>query len=666
MGRFFESPTFIGAFSLAISIENFSKKSMKNPAIVNKVTINATKCLAGISIFLLCLCSVAQGKSLAPPADPTQSITYWKPHTISPRHDPLVEKAQDIFSVLLRAWDSSRLEPSLYVVESTAGPWAASLADGNILLSRAAIEACQNFGKERAEHLLAFVLAHELAHQRADDLWHQRFFRLVGNQTPESAQKMLRGLQMDDKLLTNIEQKEAQADHDGLIMMTSVGYDPYQIFDKKDFFTAWVENIWQNSCLTQQSSTAEAEACKQAQSRALRAQAQLSNVATQAMLYELGVQAFVAGNYYDASRYFTAYGRDYPSRAVLTALGLTHMAKALQVHQELQRAGALNIPNFYYPLLLDATAAATPQERPTTPIKRGATDTLTQQQLDKIQQELDKANDYFEKAMRLEPDHRKTYLLSAMSYLVAGNTFMARGVLQGKYLPRFQTDTASALLLAMTSALENNTRQAQRGFEQVMRSLEKSATPSGIPNDLLVYSAHHNYAALLTYEGQADKAKELWKSLAGKAQQQSNGFLFRLALNHLNSDTAPPQPRLNALLIAGKRLGDSFVDKSGDPSDNTTTSELWIEGDLYHVMRFADGSRFIVDKDQRIVSAWQASGQQQLISGLAMGDNADRSLKTFGVPNRRMHMLSGEYLAYDDYGIAIHVDNNKIAGWFLY
>ena len=189
------------------------------------------------------LSPISQGTSLAPPTDPTQSITYWKPHTISPRHDALVQKAQSIFTVLLRAWDSSRLEPSLYVVESAAGPWAASLADGNILLSKAAIETCLNFGADRAEHLLAFILAHELAHQRADDLWHQRFFRLVGNQSPEAAKKMLRGLQLDDKLVANIEQKEAQADHDGLIMMASVGYDPYQILDKKDFFTAWVENI---------------------------------------------------------------------------------------------------------------------------------------------------------------------------------------------------------------------------------------------------------------------------------------------------------------------------------------------------------------------------------------------------------------------------------------
>jgi len=625
---------------------------MKTPHVTIKI----------VAAILLCTGFNATAATLAPPDDPTQSINYWKPHTISPRHDPLAEKAQAVFSVLLRAWDSSRLEPSLYVVESAAGPWAASLADGNILLSRSAIEACMNFGEERADHLLAFVLAHELAHQRADDLWHQRFFRLVGTQSPESAKKMLRGLQLDNKLLANIEQKEAQADHDGLIMMASVGYDPYQILDKKDFFTQWVENIWQNSCRVVEDSTAEADACKQAQSRALRARAQLSNVATQAMLYELGVQAFVAGNYFDAERYFTAYGRDYPSRAVLTALALTHMAKALQIQQELIHTGALQIANFYYPLLLDATAAATPLDRSSdTQGKRSSPDAVSEQQLRKMHRELEKADDYFDKAIRLEPNQKKTYLLLAMSYLIDGNTFMARGVLQGKYIPMFRQDAPSALLLAMTSALENDPKHAHRGFQRLIKQLTDTKQNSAIPRDLLLYTAYHNYAALLLHAGETDKSLDLWKTLAAESQKNHNAFLFRLALGHINPNAAPTTPRATALQIDGKRLGDAV----GSVAKNQE-SELWIEGDLYHVFRLNDGSRFVVGKDQKIISAWQASGRQQLTHGIKIGDNADRSLKTFGIPNRRLHMLSGEYLAYDDYGIAIHIDNNRIAGWFLY
>lgn len=66
------------------------------------------------------------------------------------------------------------------------------------------------------------------------------------------------------------------------------------------------------------------------------------------------------------------------------------------------------------------------------------------------------------------------------------------------------------------------------------------------------------------------------------------------------------------------------------------------------------------------MNAWQDSAQAKLNKGIAMGDMADRALKTLGIPDRQLHMMSGEYLAYDAHGLAVHVVKNKIAGWFLY
>ena len=384
----------------------------------------------------------AWSDSVVPPPDPSQSIVFWKPHTISPSEDESVALAQRIFTNLLRAWDSSRVEPALYVVNSSSGPWAASLADGNILLSNDAIKACMDFGAIRAQHLLAFILSHELAHQRADDLWHQKFFRLLGNQLPDVRSRILGELKIDNQTISSVEQKEAQADHDGLIMMASVGYDPHQIIDKKDFFTAWVENIWANPCSAMQRPQQMNKACEQAQSRALRTRAQLKNVASQATLYELGIQAFVAGHFESARQYFTAYGRDYPSRAVYSSLGLTYLAQALQIQEKINHHSDTAL-KFYYPLLLDASPQSDPIDT-TADIneKRGKNSQLIAQLKHQRDQFLDKANSNFEKAIRLEPNHRKTYILLATNYLLAENTFMARGVIQGKYLPKFGADNA--------------------------------------------------------------------------------------------------------------------------------------------------------------------------------------------------------------------------------
>ena len=449
-----------------------------------------------------------QAKTLVPPDDPTQSITYWKPYAIAPDKDPLAAKAQSVFAVLLRAWDSTRLEPSLYVVDSTAGPWAASLADGNILLSRDAIKTCMNFGKERADHLLAFVLAHELAHQRSDDLWHQRFFRLIGAQAPDTRATLIQKLQLDTKMLSNLEQKEAQADHDGLITMASVGYDPYQILDKKDFFTAWVENIWQNSCSAIKQNTALQEACEQAQTRALRTRTQLTGVATQSMLYELGVQSFIAGDYAGARRYFKAYGRDYPSRAVLSALGSTHLAQAVEIYHTMVRNKWLDRPAFYYPMLLDATAAASPVDT-TGEGKRAAADVAANQLKREMKQHLNSSIEYFDKAIRLEPNHKKSYLLLAAAYLLDGNTFMARGVIQGQYTPKFRQDLSADLLLAMTSALENRASQAEQEFGRLIRNLRQDESNSPIPLDVLTYTAYYNNATYAEFRGDPAKGEKL-------------------------------------------------------------------------------------------------------------------------------------------------------------
>ncbi|MBI3187444.1 MAG: hypothetical protein HYZ31_06245, partial [Gammaproteobacteria bacterium] len=551
--------------------------------------------------------------------------------------------------------DSSRLEPGLYVVNATAGAWAASLADGNILLSRQAIDACMRYGTQRGEHLLAFVLAHELAHQRANDLWHQRFFRMVGTQSQKDQTSMLRGMNLDADQLQQMEQKEAQADHDGLILMSSVGYDPYQVLDKKDFFTVWVENIWQSSC-QQTGDAALGQACQQAQSRALRTQIQLDNVASQAMLYELGVQAVVARQYRQARHYFTVFGRDYPSRAVISALAMTYLAEAVEIQQLLLKQGNLDQPGFYYPLILDASVQTV---RKTASTRRGDQGARQKKQ---IQQLVNQGIKQLERAIELEPDYQTSYLMLGSAYLLANNTYMARGVLQGRYIPRFGADASSDLLLAMTHAIEGQPKAARGEFQALLKKLQKTNEVSGLPENLLLYSAFYNAAANDLFMGDEAAARASWQQLARMAQTAGNSLLFRLALGQLNPAAPVTTTALTvAPVVQGLRLGDAYkVNKLQDQS-----SDLWIEGDKFSVMRNHQGSHYVVSDKGKVINAWQEA-EGSIENLLAIGDKPDRPLKALGMPDRHVHMLSGEYLAYDRYGLALHINQNKVQGWFLY
>ncbi len=623
-----------------------------------------------ILLFLILLLGAAERQTshalpFAPPDDPSQSITYWKPHVLSPENNPLAAKAQTVFSVLLRAWDRSRLAPKLFVVDSTAGPWAASLADGNILISRDAIQICLDFGKERAAHLLAFVLAHELAHQRSDDLWHQRFFRLIGNRNPEIKKKILKGLKLGSPEWEDVAQKEAQADHDGLIMMASVGYDPYQVLDKTDFFTRWVENIWGSACTFNPENGAAAQACQSAQNRALRASAQLTSVASQAMVYELGLQAFIASDYEKSRRYFTAYGREYPNRALFTALGLSYFAEALGDQEWLIQEQVLERPAFYYPILLDARPIFKKQNKGVDTVKRAGLSSLIQQKKKKMHRNIEKSIAYFEKAILLSPEHPKTYLLLAFTYLLDGNSFMARGIIQGKYQPQFGNDFNAALVLAMTQAIEGKQEEAQMVFEQLIQQIQNLPKNKVLPTEVFTYTTYYNTAAHLTFMGQDKKAVLTWKRLAQESKKNGNSYLFRLALGQLSRRTQSFISLKTAPTISGLRLGDPFPE-SFKTLSTKNENPLWIEGEAFQVLHLENGSRYILDRNQKIVNAWQSAGEARLNDKIALGDAADRPLKTLGIPNRRLHFMSGDYLAYDDYGLAIHIVYNKVAGWFLY
>ncbi len=617
--------------------------------------------------------------AITPPNDPTQSITYWKPFTVSPQKDAAAAIAHQVFATLLRGWDNSRVEPNLYVVRSTAGPWAASLADGNILLSQQAIEICNSFGKDRASHLLAFVLAHELAHQRVDDLWHQKFFRMVGTQspdlTPDLKKKITSGL--NNKKIIDLERREAQADNDGLILMSTVGYDPYQIIDKKDFFTVWVENLWQTSCSINNLSNNSSQikpACNKAKYRALRTRTQLVNVATQATLFKLGTQFFIAGKYRQARRYFQAYGRDYPSRAVHSNIGLSYLAQAVELKKSLITSGAIISADFFYPMMLDATSHATPVKNQSSEAKRGADDALTLQHKKKISRYIENAINYFEKAIRLEPTHRKTYLYLAMSYLIDNNTYMARGVVQGKFVAKFGDDLSADLLIAMINTIEGKTTEAQSTFKNIMLQINKGVPETtAIAKDLLIYSVFYNYSELLDNLDRNYKSTILWKNLARNAKEKGNSILFQLALNKIRPNSLAYNYKMDHPLVQSLRPGDTipgenapFSNASNNASNNISKSVIWLEGEQLDVYRFDSGARIVTGPDKKVIGAWQSPGQSSKIGNIRLGDTSDRPLKTLGMPSRYMQMVTGKYLAYDAIGLALHIINGKIAGWFLY
>jgi tetratricopeptide (TPR) repeat protein len=360
----------------------------------------------------------------------------------------------------------------------------------------------------------------------------------------------------------------------------------------------------------------------------------------------------------------------------LTAIAMTHFCEALKIHQRLLHQGALEVPAFYYPVLLDAHPLPSAVMGKVEPTKRSDTETALDAERRRLQANLDRSAGLLEKAIRLAPDHLSTYLLLASTYLLGGNTYMAKGIVQGKYLPRFGTDPAAELILAMTTALEGDHAGAQNAFERVIVDLQNktSSSVNQFPKDLLTYTAHHNSAVLAEYLGQPAEGRQRWQRFAEAAKSTGNGLLFRIALNHLRIPPQRRQPLENAPHIAGVRLGDRFpaTAASATTSGHRHRSDpLWIEGEPFLVWRHAQGRRLVADPEGRVIGAWQDAdggpqGDAVLGGRITIGDPADRPMKALGVPDRSLHLTAGEYWAYDAYGIALRIENRRVAGWFLY
>jgi len=622
-------------------------------------------------LFITATAFVAETAIAAPAGVDSESTRYWKPYVITPEQDQRVAKVQAIFQRLLRAWDSTRVEPVLYVVKSGDGPWAASLDDGSVLLSSEALVAKPMLDGETGDDRLAFVLAHELAHQRAGHLWHRQFFRLAGAQPPEARRKMLAGLQSGTQDWAALEDKEAQADHDGLVLMSVVGFNPFSIVDKEDFFSAWVENIWGVSCEDAAAGSEERKACNQAETRAIRTRIQLRDLAVQTTLFELGVQAYVAGEYPQARRYFIAFGRAYSGRVVHTNIGLTNLAEAQERIQQLADYGEDTGPPFVYPLILGSSPLSSADRM----IAKGGSSTRGLQggpQLSDAQRAqlhntidhlLDEAVHSFEQAVRIDPDDRQSYIHLACAYLIADNAPMARGILEGKYRPRFGNDKESDLLLAMTTAKEGHSERAVSRLSEMQHRYAASAAQEN-DDELLLYTLYHNLATLLQRQGDDKRAQSLWRDLAQTSKHNSDPTLFRLAVAQLQH-RAPETTGSSAVRVHGHVLGDVVADTASAVS-LANGSEVWIEGERNLLYRFADGASLLVNAKRQVAAAWQQGGEAPPKTDLNIGETADRIFHRYGIPSRRIVTERGEYYAYDGIGLAVLVEGQHIKGWFIY
>src|SRR5215831_3496232 len=303
----------------------------------------------GLPMVLL----IVVGCAVMAAAQSRERIEYWRTtyEELKATADPRAAKAQTIFARLVQvAGTRPGVVPRLFI--ATRDPWdlalPIALPDGWIILSKGVLEICYR-EPARGDDRLAFVLAHELAHQLHDDFWHMRFFQAfeaVRAHTPV-APAFLDEMRQRTTTTEHVLTRELQADERGLIYAAMAGFNPQAIVSEGpavNFFADWVRAL--DPQRLRGAAADQARPTPQERAEALRAH--LRWVADQTAAFQVGLWFDYAGDYPQAIRAFEHFRAFFPSREVSHNLAASHHHLALQVYQ----AGKTAVPAFPFQLSL--------------------------------------------------------------------------------------------------------------------------------------------------------------------------------------------------------------------------------------------------------------------------------------------------------------------------
>lgn len=391
---------------------------------------------------------------------------------------------------------------------------------------------------------------------------------------------MLGGIGIDQLEIEDIEAKEIQADREGLLMMAMVGFDPQKVAgDNSRFFEEWIESIWGQSC----GKGADAGDCAKAKARSERARAHWLDTANQAVLFDLGIQAYVAGEYAAARQYFMVYGRQFPSREIHNNIGLTYVEEALILRKKLLTKGENLGPEFVYPYVLEGEpgliAPPKGRGREGEATRRGGDPEVIRWRKE-MEKALSDAAESFDRALKIDPAHRPSYWNLAATHLLAGNAPLAYGVLAGNYTKRFGQDAFASMLLGIVAYLDDNPKKAGA----LLNKAAAEATPELIP------LARMNLAVYYRAMGDQEGERTEWKRLADWGRKNGDEGLFRLSLKRMGKEADPTAPPgLPAVeKIHGYTLSQR-VPAALPQALETVGNEVWIEGERIQIYRLAGG-----------------------------------------------------------------------------
>jgi len=378
--------------------------------------------------------------------NPRERIDFWQRNytAVTPESDPRVERAQQIFTRLVRiAGRRPGVEPRLHVIrEDPIASLPIAIPDGWVVISRRLIEFCYRAPKH-GDDRLAFVLAHEIAHQLEDDFWHMKFFQAIETyQKGSGDQKLLSEIRSIAALTDKVLAKELRADELAITYLAMAGFDPRAILggaESGDFFQQWIAML-DPARLGSQKVRTHPEPSQ----RAATVKARLRQVAEQSELFDLGLLFYQAGDYPRAILAFDEFRRYFPGREVHHNLGAAHHQMALRLWRPL--ADKRGEPLFKLSVSVDPLSRA-----------HGVTRSSPESASRAFERHIAAAIERYQTAINQDPAYLPAYRNLGSAYVTNGEPYKAIAVLQDalKLAPR-DAAVAERAARVFTAAREAN------------------------------------------------------------------------------------------------------------------------------------------------------------------------------------------------------------------
>ena len=601
-----------------------------------------TGCFAILILFISCRDAGAQPDK--------NRIAYWrsKYQQLKPQDDPRVVRAQSIFQRIVQvAGARPSVVPRLFMTKND--PWGITLPialpDGWIVLSQKVLDICYQ-DPEQGDDRLAFVLAHEVAHQLNDDFWHMRFFQALEaastNQTVSQA--FLNDVRRSAGMTEHILSRELQADERGIIYTAMAGFNTHAIVTSDNtvnFFADWIQALNPHRIR----GIGQGPMRPTPQERATSLKTRLHRIVDQTAVFHVGLWWYYAGDYPKAIQAFEHFRGLFPGREVIHNLAVSHHQLALQILQATQKDTPI-IP-FQLSMAIDPeTHASKIYLDEKSYASRGSSELAHAMAL--FREHLDNAITLYREALSLAPGYTPSARNLGSALIVRGvhatdasrQADLAESVMTlSRALSRRPDDAALLNNLGVAFFYEGRRDRAETALKQ---SLQHAQT-AGPMRAASVYNLGH----IARIKNDQTEARQYQRQYAQfTASPASQPVTAGQSLESMQE------------LVVGKLLSSQRQVR--------TKSEFQLEGITYVLASDPSGLKTLT-QDGEVLMIMAGKGYSgKSAHGITLDSRTRDVEAAYGRPSRRLTTTQGQNLSYGMRGIAFQLHNDRVVSWLLF